>query len=98
MCQTKTVNCFFCHMRSSCLRLSAPRGYGPKSLKAVEFSSQLNQYQHLLGWNWQENFEDLPTFVENTLKLLDKHESKTSELFGIPALKENKNISSTADL
>ena len=84
MCQTKTVNCFFCHMRSSCLRLSAPRGYGPKSLKAVEFSSLLNQYQSILGWNWSENVSDIPTFIEKTLELLNKHESKTASLFGIP--------------
>ena len=96
-------NCFFCHMRSSCLRLCTSRGRGPKSWKTIEFICQLPQYQSQLGWNWQENFADLPTFVENTLKLLDKQESNTSELFGIPALKCQKcmkkiNISYTANL
>jgi hypothetical protein len=64
MCQS-SLNCFFCHMRSSCLRLSAQRGYGPKSLKVIEFSSQLDQYQTILGWNWSESVSDIPTFIEH---------------------------------
>ena len=77
-------------MRSSCLRLGAIRGYGPKSLKVIEFSSQLDQYQSALGWNWIENAADLPIFIENTLKLLNKHENKTSSLFGIPEIQCQK--------
>ena len=34
-------NCFFCLMRSTCLRINTPRTTGPKSLKIVEFVSQL---------------------------------------------------------
>ena len=89
MCSQKSLdeNCFYCHMRSSMIRLSASRGRGPKSLKLIEFTSQLKQYQSLLGWNWRENMVDLPSFVENTLKLLCKHERRTSDLFGVPELK-----------
>ena len=79
-------NCFFCHMRSSCLRLNASRGRGPKGLKISEFSSELDQYQSLLGWNWRHDVQNLPTLVKSTLKLLNIHESKTSALFGIPDL------------
>ena len=83
-------NCFFCHIRSSFLRLKMSRGRGPKSLKVIEFISQLNQYQEFLGWNWRNNMSDIPTFVENTLRLADKDENKVSELFGIPDLKCKK--------
>ena len=77
-------------MRSSCLRLRATRGRGPKSLRLIEFTSQLNQYQSMLGWNWMENLTDLPKFIENTLKLLDKHENRISECFRIPDLQCQK--------
>ena len=94
MCSQKSSdeNCFYCHMRSSMIRLSASRGRGPKSLKLIEFTSQLKQYQSLLGWNWRENMADLPSFVENTLKLLCKHEIRTSDLFGVPELKCQKRL------
>jgi hypothetical protein len=72
------------------VRLNASRGRGPKSLKLIEFTSQLTQYRTLLGWNWMENMKDLPTFVINTLKLLNKYESRTIELFGIPELQCKK--------
>ena len=70
LCSTKSSgeNCFFCHMRSSCLRLRATRGRGPKSLRLIEFTSQLNQYKSMLGWNWMENLTDL--MLEQQLKLL----------------------------
>ena len=35
--QLCTTDCFFCNMRSTCLRLNAQRGRGPKSLKIMEF-------------------------------------------------------------
>ena len=69
-------NCFFCHMRSSCLRLNASRGRGPKGLKISEFSSELDQYQSLLGWNWRHDVQNLPTLVKSTLKLLNIHDYK----------------------
>ena len=90
LCSTSDGNCFFCHMRSSCLRLRATRGRGPKSLKLIEFTSQLTKYQSVLGWNWRENIADLPSFVQKTLQLLDKHESKTFDLFEIPDLQCQK--------
>ena len=92
MCSSKSSgnNCFYCHMRSSCTRLNASRGRGPRSLKLIEFTSQLTQYQSLLGWNWMENLANLPRFVENTLILLKKHERRTTELFGIPELQCQK--------
>ena len=81
-----TGNCFFCHMRSTCLRLDARRGRGPKGLKLVEFISQLNQYQSKLGWNWKESPTDLPVFIENTIKLLGKHERQINDVFQFPIL------------
>ena len=71
-------------MRSSCVRLDSKRGRGPKSLKIIEITSQLNQYQTLLGWNWRENVGDLPNFVEKSLELLNIYESRTSSLIGFP--------------
>ena len=92
LCSTKSSDqkCFFCHMRSSCIRLRASRGRGPKGLKLVEFTSQLNQYQSFEDWNWRDNKADLPTFIENTLKLFTKYETKTSDYFGMPQLKCQK--------
>ena len=42
-------NCFFCNIRSSCLRLRQERRTGPRCLKVNEFTCQLNQY----GPNWR---------------------------------------------
>ena len=41
----------------------------------------------MLDWDWRDNITDIPTFIENTLKLLNKYETKTSDYFGIPSLK-----------
>ena len=56
-------NCFFCNLRSSCLRLSVKRTKGPKNLKLVEFISQLVHYQDL-DWNWRSDGDDLVGFIE----------------------------------
>ena len=77
-------DCFFCYMRSSCLRLSAKRGRGPKSLKIVEFISQLNQYLTILGWNWRDNHGDVPSFIEKTFQLLRKYEHRIVTFIGLP--------------
>ena len=69
-------SCFFCYMRSSCLRLNAVRRLGPKRLKINEFTSQLNQYQTVLGWNWHDHASNLPIFIQKTLSLLKVYESK----------------------
>ena len=53
------ANCFFCHMRSSCLRLNSPRTKGPRNIKILEFTSQLNQYQSQLGCDWRTNVTHL---------------------------------------
>ena len=74
-------NCFLCNMRSSCLRLRQMREKGPRSIKLTEFVSQLNQYESVLQWNWRDNLEDLPTFLEKTLELITKSEIKTSVSF-----------------
>ena len=47
----KELNCYFCHLRSSCLRLGAERKKGPKSIKVYEFVYQLWQYEKL-SWDW----------------------------------------------
>ena len=77
-------NCLFCHLRSSCLRLNSKRSKGPKRLKLVEFTSQLNQYQDRLGWNWRINVSDIGKFIENSLKLLDNDENKITSFIGLP--------------
>ena len=77
------LNCFFCHMRSSLLRLNTKRSKGPKSLKLVEFVSQLVHYQSL-DWNWRTDGVDLGGFLGNTLRLLRRSENKVSCLLGIP--------------
>ena len=100
LCSSKQTdkNCFFCYMRSSCLRISSVRGRGPKSLKINEFTSQLDQYQSLLGWNWCDNAANIPTFIKNTLKLLEIYEKKMSSLYEIsdqqcPACNQIKSFS-----
>ena len=76
-------NCFFCHMRSSCLRLNTTRTKGPRSLKLVEFTSHLFNYE-TLGWNWRENCADLVGFIGNTLKLLRRNDNSISSFLGFP--------------
>ena len=48
----KELNCYFCHVRSSLLRLNVHRIKGPKSLKPYEFISQLFRYEKL-RWDWR---------------------------------------------
>ena len=40
LCEPKksAEQCFFCHMRSSCLKLNNQRSKGPRSLKIIEFN------------------------------------------------------------
>ena len=40
-----------------------------------EFANQLDQFNSILGWNWMENEADLPSFVENTLRLIHHREN-----------------------
>ena len=74
-------NCFFCLMRSSCVRINSLRATGPKSLKIVEFVSQLSKYQVVLHWDWRKDKSDMTAFIENTLKLLKSSENSVSEQF-----------------
>ena len=53
-------------------------------MKLVEFTSQLDQFQDHLGWNWRTNVSNLGKFIENSLKLLDKDEKKLPSFFGLP--------------
>ena len=62
-------SCFFCNMRSSCLRLRQLREKGPRCLKLNEFICQLDKYVSILKWDWTSSNENLKTFIENTLKL-----------------------------
>ena len=78
----KESSCFFCSMRSSCLRLNGQRTKGPRNLKMLEFISQLHQYQTNFGWDWRTN--DIGKLIMNTLRLLNIHESKTSTHLGFP--------------
>ena len=64
------ANCFFCLMRSGCVRINSPRATGPKSLKMVEFVSQLSKFQEVLQWDWRVDKNDMAAFIENTIKLL----------------------------
>ena len=77
-------NCFFCHMRSSCIRLNFPRSKGIKSLKLVEFTSQMPQYE-AQGMDWKANCKDIKGFIANTLRLLKWSENKVSSLVGFPS-------------
>ena len=74
-------NCFFCLMRSSCVRINSLRATGPKSLKIVEFVSQLLKYQVVLHWDWRKNKSDMTAFIENTLKLLKSSENSVLKQF-----------------
>ena len=77
-------NCFFCNMRSSCLRLNSPRAKGPKSLKLVEFTSQMFHYENQ-GWNWREKCDEINHFIGNTLKLLKRNENHILSFLGFPS-------------
>ena len=61
-----TEDCFYCYLRSSCLRLNLPRSKGPKAVKLIEFISQLPQYETEIKWNWKDNFEKIDEFIEKT--------------------------------
>ena len=63
-------SCFFCLVRSSCLRLSAYRGKGPKSIKVVEFASEMQKFEDILNWNWKADCINIETFIANTINLL----------------------------
>ena len=76
-------NCFYCSMRSSCVRLNHRRSKGLKDLIPVEFITQLPHYDDL-EWNWKTNGEDLAVFIANTLRLLRRHDNNISELVGFP--------------
>ena len=61
-------NCFFCHMRSSCLRLRREYLKGPKYIKVNEFTSQLGQFEP----HWRVFANEMPRFIEKTVDLLCK--------------------------
>ena len=63
-------SCFFCNMRSACLRLRQCRQKGPKCLQVNEFVCQTHQYESVLNWNWKQDEDNAHKFVENTLKLI----------------------------
>ena len=85
LCNSKSSeeSCFFCHVRSSCLRLNGKRGRGPKGLKINEFASQLDKYKSFLGWDWIVHSSDIPAFIRNTISMLKISESQISSLFGL---------------
>ena len=74
-------NCFFCLMRSTCLRINTPRLTGPKSLKIVEFVSQLSKYEESFNWDWIEDVSDMTALIENTIKLLISSETSVFDNF-----------------
>ena len=80
---------FFCHMRSSSIRLAASRVKGPKSLKMLEVVSQLDQLEIILGWKWKKEIENIPKWINKILSLLQQYESKLLPLFDIPTLSCN---------
>ena len=82
LCNPKS-NCFYCHMRSSMLRLTSDRRKGPKVLKMNEIVSQLNQYEEIQQINWRDNMLDLPAFTRNTVSLLNVN-TKLHSMFGLP--------------
>ena len=72
--ESLTDDCFFCYLRSSCLKLNLPRSKGPRSVKLIEFISQLPQYETEIKWNWKDNFEKIDEFIEKTLMMLNRRE------------------------
>ena len=74
-------NCFFCLMRSTCLRINTPRLTGPKSLKIVEFVSQLSKYEEAFNWDWIDDVSDMTALIENTIKLLISSETSVFDNF-----------------
>ena len=83
--------CFFCNMRSSCLRLRQTREKGPKGLQVKEFVCQLSQYDSKLGWNWKTNIDDVPKFIEKTLELMMKSGQDIRHHFAMPSNTQNHN-------
>ena len=80
LCDPKE-NCFYCHMRSSSLRLNMGRKKGPKGMKMNEFVSQLNQYEVKLSINWRNLLLNLPEFCQYTLSLLRSSNPEASSYF-----------------
>ena len=48
-----SANCFFCLVRSLCIRLNEKRFKGPKNVKPFEFVFQLSKYD-VDGWKWEK--------------------------------------------
>ena len=72
--------CFFCRIRSSCLRLRKERVKGPSTIKLCEYVSQLDKYYSVMDWNWYDDSENLSAFIENTLSLILKSEQVSQAL------------------
>ena len=83
--------CFFCNMRSSCLRLRQTREKGPKGLQLKEFVSHLSQYDSKLGWNWKTKMDDVPKFIEKTLELMMKSGPDIRSHFAMPLNTQHHN-------
>ena len=80
---SKEKECFFCHIRSSCIRINFFRNKGPKSLKLIEFYSVLHQYQDIVGWSHNSDSNDIQKFVEYTLKIIEMYEPNMRPMFQI---------------
>ena len=73
--------CFFCLMRSSCIRLRNRGQKGPKNLKPYEVISQLLQFERTAGISWLNLTENMEMFIKETIKLLISRNIKTKEVF-----------------
>ena len=63
-------NCFFCALRSSCIRLNDRGKKGPKSLKPYEILSQLGQFKKIHGNLFRQDFrKGFETFERNSIKM-----------------------------
>ena len=73
------TSCFFCHMRSCCIRLRSRGQKGPRALKPYECLSQLDQFKQMFGVDWRDISGNILTFVNETLKLLNRGNSNIKD-------------------
>ena len=71
-------DCFYCHSRSSFLRLRTERQKGPFALKLNEFVCQIGKYKSDLDFNLMSNLSNVKECIDKTLQLLFRYQNFSS--------------------
>ena len=70
-------SCFFCHIRSSILRLRQERTKGPFAIKLNEFVSQIGLYEERMNFDIMHSLQNLESCIKNTFHLINQFRHPT---------------------